>query len=68
MNILQAGGRVWLALDKPAKGNFFPAARGALGTVVRDHTALQGFPHEGLCDLQFHDLTEGADNYVHRCK
>jgi beta-galactosidase len=25
---------------------------------VRDHPALQGFPHEGFCDLQFYNLME----------
>lgn len=57
---LQSGGRVWLALHKPAKVSFFPAAGGALGTVVRDHPALQNFPHEGFCDLQFHSLMQGV--------
>jgi hypothetical protein len=40
--------------------SFFPAAGGALGTMVRDHPALQGFPHEGFCDLQFFSLMDGA--------
>jgi beta-galactosidase len=60
IDFLQSGGRVWLALDKPAKVSFFPAAGGALGTIVRDHPALQGFPHEGFCDLQFHNLMQGT--------
>ena len=40
--------------------DFFPAAGGALGTVVRDHPALGGFPHEGFADLQFFNLMDGA--------
>jgi beta-galactosidase len=59
-DFLQSGGRVWLALDRPAKVSFFPAAGGALGTVIRDHPALQDFPHEGFCDLQFYNLMEGS--------
>lgn len=59
-DFLQSGRRVWLALDRSAKVSFFPAAGGALGTVVRDHPALQNFPHEGFCDLQFYNLMEGA--------
>lgn len=59
-DFLESGGRVWLALDRPARVSFFPAAGGALGTVVRDHPALQNFPHEGFCDLQFYALMEGS--------
>ena len=39
---------------------FFPAAGGALGTMLRDHPALLGFPHEGFADLQFYNLMDGA--------
>ena len=39
---------------------YFPASGGALGTIVRDHTALTGFPHEGFCDLQFYNLVNAA--------
>jgi hypothetical protein len=39
---------------------FFPASGGALGTVVRDHPALAGFPNDGFCDLQFYNLVNGA--------
>ena len=41
----------------------FPASGGAIGTVVRDHPALRGFPHEGFCDLQFYNLIEGAHSF-----
>jgi beta-galactosidase len=60
VNFLHSGGRVWLALDKQAKIGFFPASGGALGTVVRDHPALRGFPQEGFCDLHFYSLMESA--------
>lgn len=30
------------------------------GTVIADHPALAGFPHDGWCDLQFYALTEEA--------
>jgi hypothetical protein len=39
---------------------FFPAAGGALGTLVRDHPALRDFPHDAFADLQFFNLIDGA--------
>jgi beta-galactosidase len=62
---LRAGGRVWLmaehgAIQPRTRVDFFPAAGGAQGTVVRDHPALEGFPHEGFADLQFFNLMDGA--------
>ena len=60
---LRSGGRVWLMLSH-SQGQrgaaFFPASGGALGTIVRHHPALQNFPHEGFCDLQFYNLMNGA--------
>ena len=60
LDTLRSGGRVWLALDKPGKLTFFPASGGALGTVIEQHPALAGFPHEGFADLQFYSLMEHA--------
>jgi hypothetical protein len=65
MQHLQAGGRVWLMSERGrgqdrAAIDFFPAAGGALGTVLGDHPALAGFPHEGIADLQFYNLLDGA--------
>ncbi|MGH9160898.1 MAG: glycoside hydrolase family 2 protein [Vicinamibacteraceae bacterium] len=65
LRFLRAGGRVWLLADSDqfaprAGAGFFPEAGGALGTLVRDHPAVDGFPHEGVCDLQFYNLLEGA--------
>lgn len=62
---LRAGGRVWLMAEKGttqarAEVAFFPAAGGALGTRVRTHPALEGFPHDGFADLQFYNLMDGA--------
>jgi hypothetical protein len=62
---LQAGGRVWLMAEEGQtharqQVAFFPAAGGALGTLVRDHPALEGFPHESFADLQFFNLIDGA--------
>lgn len=62
---LESGGRVWLMAERGqtaarAEVAFFPAAGGALGTVVRDHPALDGFPHDGFGDLQFYNLMNGA--------
>ena len=62
---LRGGGRVWLMTERgqtQARGDvsFFPAAGGALGTLIPDHPALEGFPHEGFGDLQFYNLMNGA--------
>jgi beta-galactosidase len=62
---LRAGGRVWLMAERGltqarSEVAFFPAAGGALGTMVRDHPALQGFLHDGFADLQFFNLMDGA--------
>jgi hypothetical protein len=62
---LRAGGRVWLMTERgatQARGevSFFPAAGGALGTMIPDHSALEGFPHDGFGDLQFYNLMHGA--------
>lgn len=65
VRFLRAGGRVWLLADSDQFGpragaGFFPEAGGAQGTLVRGHPAVDGFPHEGFCDLQFYNLLEGA--------
>jgi beta-galactosidase len=62
---LRSGGRAWLMAERGqmqprAEVSFFPAAGGAQGTMVREHPALEGFPHEGFGDLQFYNLMEGA--------
>jgi len=62
---LDSGGRVWLLggreqFGRSGDGTFFPAAGGALGSRVQEHSSLAGFPHEGLFDLQFYNLMEGA--------
>jgi len=62
---LRAGGRVWLLGERGAtrarsEVAFFPAAGGALGTIIRNHAALEGFPHDGFGDLQFYNLMDGA--------
>jgi hypothetical protein len=50
--------------DKPKNGarttTFFPGTGAAIGTIVRDHPALEGLPHEGFADLQFYNLLQGA--------
>lgn len=65
IRFLEGGGKVWLLADRThfgreGDGAFFPASGGALGTVIRDHSALQSFPHEGFADLQLYNLIEGA--------
>ncbi len=62
---LRSGGRVWLMAERGqiqprTEVGFFPAAGGAIGTMVRDHRALEGFPHDGFGDLQFYNVLEGA--------
>jgi beta-galactosidase len=62
---LRQGGRVWLMAERGqtsarSEVSFFPAAGGALGTVIRPHGALDGFPHDGFADLQFFNLMDGA--------
>ena len=62
---LRAGGRVWLMTERGSTSDrdgisFFPAAGGALGTVIADHPALVGYPHQGFADLQFFNLIDGA--------
>lgn len=63
---LEAGGRVWLMSEQVHSSSrpeisFFPAAGGALGTIVdQAHPALEKFPHDGFADLQFYNLIDGA--------
>ena len=65
---LDAGGRVWLLagreqFERNGDATFFPASGGAQGTVLRQHPALEGFPHDGFFDLQFFNLLDGAWNF-----
>jgi hypothetical protein len=39
---------------------FFPQTSSATGTVIHEHPALKGFPHDGFCDLQFFSLMDGG--------
>ncbi|MCZ2075639.1 MAG: hypothetical protein LC130_11655 [Bryobacterales bacterium] len=62
---IESGGRVWLMADReqfgrPGDATFFPASGGALGSVLQNHAALKGMPHEGMFDLQFYNLVEGG--------
>ncbi|MCC7342066.1 MAG: hypothetical protein IT170_13370 [Bryobacterales bacterium] len=64
---LEAGGRVWLMAGREqfeagGDATFLPPSGGAQGTLLRNHPALEGFPHDGYCDLQFFNLLEGAWN------
>lgn len=65
---LDRGGRVWLLagreqFERNGDATLLPASGGAQGTILRDHPALEGFPHDGFCDLQFFNLLEGAWNF-----
>ena len=62
---LVAGASVlWLAqhgqFDNQVRTDYFADCLAARGTVIEDHPALAGFPHEGFCDLQFFNLMEGG--------
>jgi beta-galactosidase len=48
---------------RPGDATFFPASGGALGSVILDSPALSGFPQEGMFDLQFFNLLQGAWNF-----
>ena len=68
LEFLRDGGRVWLMADsggfhRPGEATFFPASGGALGSVIVDGPALRGFPQEGMFDLQFFNLLQGARNF-----
>ena len=65
LHFLREGGRVWLMTERGttrarSEADFFPAAGGALGTLVQQHPALEGFPHDGFGHLQFFNLMNGA--------
>ena len=60
---LHHGGRVLLIMkQRPADHGipFFPAAGGAMGTLIPDSAALGDFPNQGFADLQFYNLLNGA--------
>jgi hypothetical protein len=45
---------------------WFPGPRDSnLGTIVTEHPALGGFPHDGWCDLPWFELVEGAQAVHH---
>jgi hypothetical protein len=65
---LESGGRVWLMADQAQLGlsgdaHLYPVQSGAQGTLLQSHPALDGFPHEGFCDLQFYNLVERGWNF-----
>ncbi len=67
-SFLRSGGRVWVLGGRrqfpgSGEGSFFPESGGAYGTIIENHPALSGFPHDGFCDLQFFNLLEGARNF-----
>jgi hypothetical protein len=60
---LQNGGRVFLLseglfeeLETEYRTCYINTAGNNLGTVIRRHPALDAFPHEGFCDLQFYRM------------
>jgi len=68
VEFLREGGRVLVLAKKgqfsgAGDGHFFPDSGGAYGTIVEEHPALKGFPHEGYGDLQFFNLLEGSWNF-----
>jgi beta-galactosidase len=68
LEFLKNGGRVWLMADavgfhRSGDATFFPPSGGALGSVILDSAALRGFPQDGMFDLQFFNLLQGAWNF-----
>ena len=68
VKFLESGGRVWVMAGAGKSSHsegatFFPASGGAQGTMIQDHPALRGYPHDGFFDLQFFNLLEGAWNF-----
>jgi len=68
VDYLESGGRV-MVLGSGAFPEFWTewksigwnsSDNATSGTVIADHPALGGFPHDGWCDLQFYSLTEDA--------
>ncbi len=65
---LRSGGKVLLIAQGvfpeifcEFKSNLYNGSpEGNSGTVIADHPALEGFPHDGWCDLQFYGLIEDA--------
>lgn len=63
LTYLQNGGRVFLLseglfeeLDTEFRACYINFAGNNAGTVIRKNPALDAFPHEGFCDLQFYRL------------
>jgi len=66
---LAAGQRVLLLAPQAFPGDglrfkspwWFPTSSDTdLGTIIRDHPALAGFPHDGWCDLPWFEMIEGS--------
>lgn len=60
MDYMEAGGRVLLLAAGHGGLSYFPPPGGAIGTLIRDHPALRGFPHGAFAGLQFYTLEEGS--------
>ncbi len=62
--LLEGGRLLWFLdrdrVDEEVAVDFFPPLGHAMGTQVETHPALNGFPHQGFCDLQFYNLIEGG--------
>jgi hypothetical protein len=68
LDYLQNGGRIFLLSEglfeeleteyRPCYINF---AGNNSGTVIRQHPAIEAFPHEGFCDLQFYRMLKSRD-------
>ena len=63
---LRKGGRVFLMagpnqFDEQIGVDFFPGSGQSIGTyILSDHSAMIGYPHEGMCDLQFFSVLDGG--------
>jgi hypothetical protein len=68
LTYLQNGGRVFLLseglfeeLETEYRLCYINYSGNNLGTVIRRHPALDAFPHEGFCDLQFYRMLKIHD-------
>ena len=63
---LRKGGRVFLMVgpnqfDEQVAADFFPGSGQSIGTyILSDHLAMIGYPHGGMCDLQFFSVLDGG--------
>ncbi len=77
LDYLKNGGRVFLLstglfeeLETEYRPTYINFAGNNAGTVIRQHPALDAFPHEGFCDVQFYRMLKihGQDGTLRNAK